>query len=95
MAVKTFGSEEARNRFRAVMESVIAGYEVIVERYNQPAAVVVGYDKWQATLQRLHELELLHEVRRVKQGVANGEIGTISHDDLKRQLLERREHVAA
>ena len=98
MAVKTFRSEEARNRFRDVMESVIAGDEVVVERYNRPAAVVIGYDRWQTTVQlleRLKELELLHEVRRVKKGIASGEIGTISHDELKRQVLARRTHVGA
>ena len=98
MAVKTFRSEEARNRFRDVMESVIAGDEVVVERYNRPAAVVISYDQWQETVRlrkRLKELELLNEVRRIKQGIAGGEIGAISHEELKRQVLARRTHVGA
>jgi prevent-host-death family protein len=96
MATKIFKSEEARSRFRDVMESVIAGHEVVVERYNRPAAVVIGYDQWQTTqllLERLKELELLHEVRRIRKGIASGEIATISHDELKRQVLARRAHV--
>jgi prevent-host-death family protein len=48
MTVMTFRSEEARSKFRDVMEAVIAGKEVVIERYSRPTAVVVNYDQWRA-----------------------------------------------
>jgi prevent-host-death family protein len=97
MATKTIKSREMRNRFHSLIDTVVAGDELVVERYNSPAVVMIGYAQWKATLQqlkRLQELELLYEIRRVRKGIATGEINTISHDELKRQLLEST-HVGA
>ena len=68
--VTTMKSEEARAHFRDILDATVAGHEIVIERYNKPTAVVTSYDQWQRTVQqakRLKELELLHEVRRLKQ----------------------------
>ncbi len=90
MTVVTMKSEQARNSWRDMLDIVLTGGRVVIERYSKPQAVVVGYDQWQKTQQRLQELELLNEVRRIKTSVANGEMGTISRDELKRLMLEKR-----
>ncbi len=90
MTIVTMKSEQARNRWRDMLDIVLTGDRVIIERYSKPQAVLIGYDQWQKTQQRLQELELLNEVRRIKASVASGEMGTISHDELKRLMLEKR-----
>ena len=65
MTVVTMKSEHARNRWRDMLDIVLTGGRVIIERYSKPQAVLIGYDQWQATQQRLQELELLTEVRRI------------------------------
>ncbi|MEZ4861368.1 MAG: type II toxin-antitoxin system Phd/YefM family antitoxin [Caldilineaceae bacterium] len=90
MTIVTMKSEQAHNRWLDMLDIVLTGGRVIIERYSKPEAVLIGYDQWQATQQRLQEIELLTEVRRVKAKVANGEMKTISHEELKRLMLEKR-----
>jgi prevent-host-death family protein len=60
-------SEEARLRMRDILDEVIAGKEVIIERYAKPTAVVIGYKQWQAWKKR--HLAMLDEAsRQVKEG---------------------------
>ena len=94
MSVVTVTSEDARLHWRETIDAAYAGKQsVVIERYSKPVAVLLSYEQWQATLQRLQhlkELELLHEVRQVKTKIANGETGFTAHDELKRLILERR-----
>lgn len=94
MPVVTITSEEARLHWRETIDAAYADKKnVVIERYNKPVAVLLSYEQWQATrqqLQRLKELELLHEVRQVKSKIANGETSFTSHDELKSLILERR-----
>jgi prevent-host-death family protein len=49
MTVRTVKSDEARTNFRDILDDVQAGAtEVVIERWNKPAAVMVNYQQWQA-----------------------------------------------
>jgi antitoxin (DNA-binding transcriptional repressor) of toxin-antitoxin stability system len=39
--------EQARNRWRDMVDHAFKGGEVIVQRYDKPVAVLVNYDAWQ------------------------------------------------
>lgn len=45
--VMTVKSEQARTRMRDILDTVSAGGEVVIERYDRPTAVVIGYAQWQ------------------------------------------------
>jgi hypothetical protein len=47
MQVMEIGGEEARNRWRDMMDHAFKGGEVIVKRYDKPQAVLVSYEQWQ------------------------------------------------
>jgi prevent-host-death family protein len=47
MAVMTVKSEEARNRFRDMLDTAVAGGETVIERHGKPTAVIVNYEQWQ------------------------------------------------
>ena len=90
MTVKTFKSDEARLKLRDILDDVLRGdTEVIIERYNKPSAVVVNYEQWQA-LKRQQYAALLAQAKQVSADIASGKTGTISHEDLKRMMLEKR-----
>ncbi|HMN29914.1 MAG TPA: type II toxin-antitoxin system prevent-host-death family antitoxin [Caldilineaceae bacterium] len=89
--VTTMKSEEARARFRDILDATVAGNEVVIERYSKPTAVVISYDQWQKfqqRMKRLNELELLLEVRRAKAAVARGEEEMTTHNELMHQIME-------
>jgi len=90
MTVKTFKSDEARLKLRDILDDVLRGdTEVIIERYNKPSAVVVNYEQWQA-LKRQQYAALLAQAKQVSAAIASGKTDTISHEDLKRLMLEKR-----
>lgn len=46
MSVVTLSSDDARTKFRDLIDATMAGQETIIERYNKPVAVVVNYEQW-------------------------------------------------
>ncbi len=90
MSVLILKSDEARQQWRTVLDKAMMGDQVVVERYARPEAVIVGYSQYNKMRERLEELELMLDVRTAKEKEKAGETKPISHDDLKRLLIERR-----
>jgi len=81
-----------RDRYDAVLKKLSDGPVLLLQR-SRLAAVLVSHDEWNRIakkLKRLEELELLMKAKEMKARVACGEETTISHDELKRLLLEKR-----
>lgn len=78
MTVTTFKSDEARNRWRDMMDIALTGGQVIVERYNKPQAILIGYEQMKAIMQRLHELEAWQEAQRIKQDIDTGKAQVVT-----------------
>ncbi len=90
MNILTMKSDEARNRWRDLIDAALAGGQVIIERYNKPMAVLVGYEQWQRMQRRLVELETLHEAKQALARIDRGEAKTTSHEELKSGVLSKR-----
>lgn len=46
MATKTISSDQARAKWRELLDTAVAGDHVIIERYGKPVAVVVPYQDY-------------------------------------------------
>ncbi|MFN8490999.1 MAG: type II toxin-antitoxin system Phd/YefM family antitoxin [Caldilineaceae bacterium] len=91
MSSVTVRSEDVRLKWQETLDVVSSNQQdVVIERHNRPVVTLVNYAKWQATIKRLQELELLNEVRQIKARLASGETKTITHDELKRLILAKR-----
>ncbi len=44
--METYSAETARIELRTVLDKALAGETTVIERYNKPIAVVLGYDQW-------------------------------------------------
>lgn len=67
MTIITMKSDEARSRFRDILDHVFGGLtEVVIERYNKPTAVVVNYHEWQKLkeLQKQQRKDAIARARR-------------------------------
>ncbi len=90
MTIKTFNSGDARLKLRDILDDVIGGdTEVVIERYNKPSAVIVNYEQWQE-LKRQQQNALLSQAKQISADIASGKTSTISHDDLKRLMIQKR-----
>ncbi len=67
MTTKILKSDEARQSWRDVLDSVTTGDQVVIERYNKPVAALISYADFLA----LHEeLEDLRAARRAEAAYA-------------------------
>lgn len=85
----TLSADQARINWRDTLDHAFRGGEVVIERYNKPIAVVVGYDEWQQRRFTKREVEAIAKAYRNR---AEGQ-PTISHEELKAMIAERT-HVA-
>src|SRR5262245_19818564 len=64
--MQTMTSEHARKGWGQLLDTILAGETVAIERHGRPAAVIVGPKQWEALARRLAELESqLAAIRRV------------------------------
>jgi PHD/YefM family antitoxin component YafN of YafNO toxin-antitoxin module len=88
MSTLTMRSEEARVRMRDILDQVIAGGEVVIERYRKPTAVVVNFDRWN---QMQRQFLALLDQRRAE--MRNGELdGSLSPAGNGCNLSDRTRH---
>lgn len=60
MKAKIMSSDAVRSGWRDVVDNVMAGGTVLVERYNKPVAVVIPYADFMAVKEQLEDL---HDLR--------------------------------
>jgi PHD/YefM family antitoxin component YafN of YafNO toxin-antitoxin module len=58
MGAKVMKSEAVRVSWRDVIDDVIAGTDVLVERYNKPVAAVIRYDVYMALQEEIEDLRI-------------------------------------
>jgi prevent-host-death family protein len=51
-------SDEARNRWRDVLDEIAAGNDVVIQRYNKPVAAMIRYEEYLALQEELEEFRL-------------------------------------
>ncbi len=56
MATTVISSDQARARWREVLDTAVAGSDVVVERYGKPAAAIIPYEDFLALAELLEEL---------------------------------------
>lgn len=61
MTVSTIKSDEARNRWAALLDRVLGNQneEVVIERYSRPLAVLVNHTAWER-MKKTHTALLAH-----------------------------------
>ena len=89
MGLLTITSAEARSRFRELLEQVfVGGTQVVIERYNQPKAVLVNYNEWMAA-QKALQAQLLAEAKAVEAREEAAGIPLMSPAELKRRIAAK------
>ncbi len=91
MASITITSEKARLSWRETIDAAYAEkQDVVIERYDRPVVTLVNYAKWQQTLQRLSELELIVEAKQALAGAEADPTSVVTLDELKRKLQMKK-----
>jgi PHD/YefM family antitoxin component YafN of YafNO toxin-antitoxin module len=86
----TMKSEEARARFRDILDTTIAGGAVVIERYSKPTAVVINYDTWRTNADELARLRRIVEADRQFAEMDAGNY--VALEDLDKELAAMNAH---
>jgi PHD/YefM family antitoxin component YafN of YafNO toxin-antitoxin module len=84
---------EAVSKFRDNYTTVFSKLEqgpVLLLQNSKVAAVLVSPSEWNAQQEELMRLRLNNEARQAFAQIKSGEATTISHNELKRLMLEKR-----
>ena len=74
MQAKVMGAEEVRREWRTVVDAVLAGEDVVVERYSRPAVAVIAYDDYAAIRQELEELRATRRTNQMRTAWEQGKV---------------------
>ena len=55
--MRTVNANEARTNWRDVLDTVVAGKSVVVERHGKPVAAVIPFDVYEALAEQIEDLE--------------------------------------
>jgi prevent-host-death family protein len=86
MNTKVMGAEEVRREWRTVVDSVIAGEDVVVERYSRPAVAVIAYADYEAILEELEDLRAARRADAIRDAWLNGKVKGIPWEEAKAEL---------
>jgi len=86
MTTLTLKSDEARQQWRDILDKARMGARVVIERYARPDAVIVGYEQFNALLQRIQELEAWQEAQRIKQNIDSGSEQVVTFEQHKARM---------
>ncbi len=84
MADKVFSSDKARAKWREVLDTAVAGDNVIIERYGKPVAVLISYQEFLGTIDQSKQL---HEETAVYEGIERQQAKNELLDELRSEWI--------
>jgi PHD/YefM family antitoxin component YafN of YafNO toxin-antitoxin module len=78
---KVMGAEEVRREWRTVVDSVLAGEDIVVERYSRPAVAVIAYDDYTAIRQELEALRATRRTHQLRMAWQQGKVTNLPWDE--------------
>lgn len=81
-------SEKVQRDWHHVMEEVIGGTDILVERYNKPIFALINFDLYLAFLQYIADYDASHQADIIREMLHSGKLTATEWRDLKSHLAE-------
>jgi prevent-host-death family protein len=65
MTVKVYSSDQARAKWRDVLDTAVAGQDIIIERYGKPTVAVIAYEDFAEFNEILQDLRDAREAQQI------------------------------
>ena len=65
MAVKVYSSDQARAKWRDLLDTAVTGQDIIIERYGKPTVAVIAYEDFVEFNEILQDLRDAREAQQV------------------------------
>ncbi len=85
---EVMSAQEARARWRDVLDAAVAGKPVIVERHGKPVAAVISYREFEALREAMEDLEDARYADAVLQEIERDPSRLVDYDEFRRQLID-------
>lgn len=86
MSAKIMAAEDVRRDLRHVFDDVIAGQDVVVERYSKRVVAMIRYEDYEALLEELEDLRDARRADEIREAVRSGKMKTVPWEQLKEEL---------
>ena len=86
MAIK-IKSEEARTRWRDMMDAATSGEAVVIERYNTPQAALISYEDFIVLRETIEELQADRRAAQIYAQIKAGETTTRPWEEVEAELV--------
>jgi PHD/YefM family antitoxin component YafN of YafNO toxin-antitoxin module len=90
MSAKVMGAEKVRREWRTIVDTVVAGEDVVVERYSRPAVAVIAYADCEAIRDELEDLRSARRADAIRVAWLNGKRKGIPWKQARAELRVNR-----
>jgi prevent-host-death family protein len=90
MVTKIISSDQARTAWRNLLDSVIAGDNVLIERYGKPAAAVIPYQDFLEAAEFLQDLRDTREAQAALEAWRRDPGEAQPWEEVKEELIAER-----
>jgi prevent-host-death family protein len=90
MTINTWDSNEARTRWRELLDTTAAGEaDVVITRYGKPVSVVIDYEDYLALQDELDDLRSARRAAAIYAEWKAGRVPTRNWEDVKADLMRK------
>jgi prevent-host-death family protein len=83
---KIMAAEEVRRDLRHVFDEVVAGQDIVVERYSKRVIAMIRYEDYEALLEELEDLRDARRADEIREAIRSGKMKTVPWEQLKEEL---------
>ena len=86
MQTQTMNANDARTRWRDVLDAVMAGGAVVVERHGKKVAAVISFETYAAMAQAIEDYEDERDARLALEAYQRDPTGAVTLEELEAEL---------
>lgn len=90
MAAKVISSDQARAKWREVLDTAVAGENVVIERYGKPVAAIIPYQDFRELEEMLEDLRDIREARIALEEWQRDPDSFQPWEEMKREMLKEQ-----
>jgi len=88
MSQQTLKANEARSRWREIVDGVLVGGDVVIERYGKPTVAVIPYDDYLALQEELEDLRAARRAEAALQAWERDHSRARPYSEVRREMVE-------
>lgn len=87
MAQQTLNSDDARARWRDILDAASSGSDTVISRYGKPTAAVIPFEDYEAIRDAMEDLRAARRAQAVLESWRSNSNHARAYDDVRAELV--------